>query len=348
MPDSPTKRMAPGHVPGLYLICAVELYEQLAGVMVFSLLVLYLNECLGLGAGLAAKVASYIQMLSYAAGVLGGGLADRGLGARRAAFWGSVLLWLGYSALGSLARTSSALWVAGALVIAGHGLFKPNCTALVGALYARSDSRRSSAFVWFYYAINVGSMLGPCIGGLVRTSVGWIVAFRVAAISISVSSVLLALGRRYLTDDAAAPMLPPEGNCTTAPITASHPTAASRAGALVLVLAVLAVASAVQRRSSAGGTPGGAGGSSACRDAGAVSEQEPDAGIVLPRSCAGLLARRRGQRPVASVVACTILRGARAGLRPGSGVYPVAGAAVCSSDHGQVVSSPRPVDSSRQ
>ncbi len=78
----PTGAVKPAHVPGLYVICAVELYERLASVMVLSLLVLYLNECLGLDTGRAAKVASYVHMLSYVAGVLGGVLADRGLGAR--------------------------------------------------------------------------------------------------------------------------------------------------------------------------------------------------------------------------------------------------------------------------
>jgi POT family proton-dependent oligopeptide transporter len=223
------------------VICAVELYERLASVMVLSLLVLYLNECLGLDTGRAAKVASYVHMLSYVAGVLGGVLADRGLGARRAALWGTALLTFGYGAMGFAHSTPAGLWAAMAFIVAGHGLFKPNCTALVGALYSRSDPRRASAFVWFYYAINVGSMLGPCVGGFVRPSLGWGVTFRVAAVSIAASSVLLSLGKRYLIGSAAESVIVPKPTQATIPVEASAGPSSTRAVALALVLGVLAV-----------------------------------------------------------------------------------------------------------
>ena len=230
----------PAHVPGLYVICAVELYERLAGVMVLSLLVLYLNECLGLSTGLSAKVASYVHMLSYVAGVLGGVLADRGLGARRAALWGAILLALGYGALGFAHGMPGGLWAAVAFLVAGHGLFKPNCTALVGALYPPSDPRRASAFIWFYYAINVGGMLGPCVGGLVRTALGWGATFRVASFSIIASSILLSLGKRYLVDSATSVPTSQPSQAST-PLEARPAPGSTRVVALVLVLGVLAV-----------------------------------------------------------------------------------------------------------
>lgn len=238
---TPTAKAEPAHGPGLYLICAIELYERLASVMVFSLLVLYLNECRGLDTGLSAKVASYLHMLSYAAGILGGVIADRSLGARRAALSGALLLAVGYGALGSASSTSTRLCVAGVLVVAGHGLFKPNCTALIGAVYSRSDPRRGNAFVWFYYAINIGAMLGPCIGGLVRTSLGWGAAFRVAAASLAASAGLLTVGKRYLLDESATLGLTPQISCPSTSINVTDTPSSTRIGALGLVMAVLAV-----------------------------------------------------------------------------------------------------------
>ena len=69
---------------GLYVLCAAELCERLASTVALSLLVLYLNERLRFDEGRAARMASYVSVLSYLAGVLGGVLADRTLGARRA------------------------------------------------------------------------------------------------------------------------------------------------------------------------------------------------------------------------------------------------------------------------
>ena len=52
---------------------------------------------------------------------------------------GVLVLTLGYAALGLVHGTPEGMWPALALVIAGHGLFKPNMAALVGALYVPSD-----------------------------------------------------------------------------------------------------------------------------------------------------------------------------------------------------------------
>jgi POT family proton-dependent oligopeptide transporter len=226
----------------VYLICAVEFYERLASVMVLSLLVLYLNERVGLDSGLSVRIASYLNVLSYAAGMLGGLLADRWIGNRRAALGGLFLLALGYLVLGLAHCTSVGLWAGAALIIAGHGLFKPNFTALLGALYALADPRRTSAFCFFYYALNLGAMLGPVVGGLVLTAVGWGVMFRVAAVCIAAACVLMALGRRYLEHRPAASVFTPQTSRTPpAPTATCNVSGSSRACALALVLAVLAV-----------------------------------------------------------------------------------------------------------
>lgn len=226
---------------GLSLICAVELFERLAGVMVLSLLVLYLNERLGLGTGSAARVASYVNVLSYLAGVLGGVLADRGIGSQRAVLGGAVFLTLGYAALGLVHDTRAGLWAALALVVAGHGLFKPNMAALLGALYLPTDPRRANAFSLFYYAVNIGSMLGPCAGGLVRTSFGWGKTFHVAALFAAAACILLAIGRRVLLSRQVAADFAPHAVPLTAAAATSNRPSPSNMAALGLVLAILAV-----------------------------------------------------------------------------------------------------------
>lgn len=230
---------------GLYLICAVELFERLGGAMAFCLLVLYLNEYVGMGAGWATRTTSYVHMLSYAAGILGGLLGDKRMGTGRAALAGLVLLTLGYCMLGYAHQSAVRLVTAACLVVAGSGFYKPNCTALLGALYPCKHPNRTRAFYWFYYAINLSSMIAPCLGGLVRAALGWEAMFRLAAGFVVIAWGVLALGRQYLGRAAltyrapAAPVPEPSSSLDNTPHTAS------RTGALVFVLLVFVLFGAV-------------------------------------------------------------------------------------------------------
>jgi POT family proton-dependent oligopeptide transporter len=47
--------------------------------------------------------------------------------------------------------------------VAGNGLFKPNISTMVGALYRPGDARRDSGFTIFYMGINAGAFFAPII-----------------------------------------------------------------------------------------------------------------------------------------------------------------------------------------
>jgi POT family proton-dependent oligopeptide transporter len=80
----------------------------------------------------------------------------------------------------------------------GNGLFKPNISALVGSLYDPEDGRRDEAFGIFYLAVNAGGLLGPLLGELLRTRLGWRATFSAAGIALIVSYLILRLGGRHL------------------------------------------------------------------------------------------------------------------------------------------------------
>jgi POT family proton-dependent oligopeptide transporter len=50
-----------------------------------------------------------------------------------------------------------------AVIVAGTGLFKPNISTMVGALYRPGDARRDSGFTIFYMGINAGAFFAPII-----------------------------------------------------------------------------------------------------------------------------------------------------------------------------------------
>ncbi len=56
------------------------------------------------------------------------------------------------------------------LIAIGTGLFKPNISALVGALYDRNDTRRDAGFSLFYMGINVGAFFSPLVTGFLAQS----------------------------------------------------------------------------------------------------------------------------------------------------------------------------------
>lgn len=207
--------------PVLFTLCAVELLERLAGNLLGALLVFFLTDRLCLSAGEATRFVGGFHALSYALAVLGGWLADRFLGPRRTVGAGLGFLTAGYLAL--MAPEKSAVLVALALLIVGHGLFKPNITALFGRTYPAGDTRRERAYRLFYLVINVGTVLGPVIGALVVARAGWSSAFAVAGAALAVASLLFGLtngSQTVITVEATASAA---GTMATAPL-AHRPT----------------------------------------------------------------------------------------------------------------------------
>lgn len=176
------------HPVGLYLLCVVELCERFAGSLLGSLMLLYLNERLGMAAGSAARWTGAFNGAVYGASVLGGFLADRILGTRRAILLGAALLALGYAVLSMDQRGS--FYAAAGLLVFGHALFKPNIVAAVGKLYGRGDHRRDEGYSVFYVVLNIGAAIGPLAGGWLATAYGWSIAFGVAALAMLLVLVL--------------------------------------------------------------------------------------------------------------------------------------------------------------
>lgn len=177
-----SSRFCARHPIGLYALCAVELFERFAGSLLGSLLLLYLNERLGMPAGTATRTGGAFNAAVYLSSVIGGVIAGRWLGTRRAILLGAGLLAVGYVVL-SMDR-ASLLYPSAGLLILGHELFKPSISSAVGRLYDPSDRRREDAFSLFCVVFNVGSACGPLAVGFLRTVWGWSAAFAVAGLAM--------------------------------------------------------------------------------------------------------------------------------------------------------------------
>src|SRR6185295_19977049 len=94
----------------------------------------------------------------YAFGLVGGWIADRVIGCRRAVLYGGILIAAGNYAL---AITSLATFYLGLfLIVLGTGFLKPNVSAIVGDLYKDDKgARRDAGFSIFYMGINLGATI---------------------------------------------------------------------------------------------------------------------------------------------------------------------------------------------
>jgi POT family proton-dependent oligopeptide transporter len=76
------------------------------------------------------------------------------------------------------------------LVVVGNGLFKPNISTIVGALYGPGDSRRDAGFTIFYMGINLGSLVSQFFAPLLALWFGWWAGFALAAAGMTIAWAL--------------------------------------------------------------------------------------------------------------------------------------------------------------
>lgn len=162
-----------GHPKGLYVLFATEMWERFAYYGMRAILVLFMTKALLFDKAFASNLYGSYTGLVYLTPLIGGFIADRYWGNRRAIVTGGVLMALGQFILfgcASLYQTapdiSIFLFFTGlGFMISGNGFFKPNISSMVGQLYRANDRRKDAAYTIFYMGINVGGALGPIICG---------------------------------------------------------------------------------------------------------------------------------------------------------------------------------------
>jgi len=170
-PDAAVEKEKLKHPKGLYLLFFTELWERFSYYGMRGLLMLYLTKTaleggLGYSVADAALIYGYFTGFVYFTPIIGGWLADKYLGHRRAILIGGVLMALGQFSLFSTPYMGVEMTYLGLLLlIIGNGFFKPNISSIVGNLYAQGDPRRDSAFTIFYMGINIGAFFAPLVCG---------------------------------------------------------------------------------------------------------------------------------------------------------------------------------------
>jgi len=218
-----------GHPKGLYVLFSTELWERFSFYSMRGIMTLYMvNIVLATmtaekgaeaAGGFADQVYGAYLGFVYSATFVGGMLADRLLGQRRAIYIGGFLMALAQFALtthallvgleGSAYRPGelNVLFFTGlGLLACGNGFFKPNISTIVGTLYEPQDARRDGAFTIFYMGINVGATVSSFASGAGQKW-GWYLGYLFAGVGMLLSLVIFFKWRVWI----AGRGMPPAG-----------------------------------------------------------------------------------------------------------------------------------------
>lgn len=185
-----------GHPRGLFVLFFVEMWERFSYYGMRALLVFYMTKgFLSLGDKEAYGIYGAYTALVYATPFIGGMLADKLLGPRRAVILGGMLMAAGHLVM--TIEDKSAFSIALALLICGNGFFKPNISTMVGSMYASGNPNRDGGFTIFYMGINLGAAMSPLVCGYVGETYGWHYGFGLATIGM-LSGLLMFVANRLI------------------------------------------------------------------------------------------------------------------------------------------------------
>ena len=193
-----------GHPRGLYTLFGAEAWERFSYYGMRALLVLYMVNHLKLPRADALQVYAFYTGLVYLTPIVGGIVADRLLGRRKAVLIGGLVMALGHLAMAFEALLYPAL----GLLIVGNGFFKPNISTIVGGLYEEGDPRRDGGFTIFYMGINLGAFFSPIVCGNLGELVSWHWGFSAAAVGMMAGLAQFVLGQRHLAGVGLPPKAP--------------------------------------------------------------------------------------------------------------------------------------------
>ncbi len=190
--------MKQGHPKALYYLFFAELWERFSYYGMRALLVLYVVKELYVSMGENAADVRGIEIyaafgaLVYATPVIGGMIADRFLGYRKAIVTGGIMMAIGLfmMALG----TEIFFYFGLGFLVTGNGLFKPNISSMVGGLYQQGDPRRDAGFTIFYMGINLGAFISPLVCGYVAEVYGHIYGFGLAGVGMVLGLLVFQAG----------------------------------------------------------------------------------------------------------------------------------------------------------
>jgi POT family proton-dependent oligopeptide transporter len=199
---------------GLPVLFFTEMWERFGFYLMLGIFTLYMidpktNGGMGFSELSATDIYGTYIALVYLTPFLGGLLADRVLGYRKAINLGGILMGLGYMGLAFFQNT--LFYVSLLFIIVGNGFFKPNISTLVGNIYNDEKYKpyKDSGFNIFYMGINIGAFVCNFIAAYLRNHYSWGWAFFAAGVGMFIGLIWFWSGTKHIVHaDVKKPIKP--------------------------------------------------------------------------------------------------------------------------------------------
>ena len=210
-----------GHPVGLVTLFITESCERFSYYGMRAILFLYLTDHFLFKESSAIEIVASYGAMVYFMPILGGFIADRYLGFRKAVIFGAVLLCIGHLVMAfegnaarviddTIVRDELALtfaYLAMSFIIVGVGFLKACISNMVGQLYGENDPKRDQGFTIFYFGINLGAMSAILLCGWLGQTYGWGYGFGLAGI-VMLIGLLVFLRLRWTLEGIGEPNRP--------------------------------------------------------------------------------------------------------------------------------------------
>jgi len=193
--------MIMGHPAGLFVLFFTEMWERFSYYGMRALLTVFLITEIAKGGwewtnADAMQLYAWYTGLVYLTPLLGGILADKFTGFRKAILLGALIMTLGHLSMAFEGISSNFFYAGLVMMILGNGLFKPNISSMVGNLYPDSSSKKDAGYTIFYMGINAGAFLGMLLCGYIGEKIGWHYGFGLAGVFMLFGMLQFYFGRK--------------------------------------------------------------------------------------------------------------------------------------------------------
>lgn len=188
------------HPRGLYVLFGTEMWERYSFYTVGAMLSLYLRDTtdgFGFSNARSASVVSTYNMFIYFTPLIGGLIADRLTGFRKAIMIGGVAFMIGHGLL-AVPDNLFICYLALTFLVIGNGFFKPNVSSMVGNLYREGSHLKDKAYLIFYMGINIGALLAPLVANFIQPRWGFHPAFFMGAIGMVISLIVFGINQKWV------------------------------------------------------------------------------------------------------------------------------------------------------
>jgi len=187
-----------GQRSGLFVLFFTEMWERFSFYGMRVLLIQFLTATVIKGgwawsAEQAGALYGTYAMMLYLTPILGGIIADKYIGSRKAVIIGAIIMTIGHAAMAF--DTQIMFFIGLSCLVIGTGFFKPNMPSILGEMYKDLPEKKDGAYTIFYMGVNAGAFFGMMLCGYIAETQGWHWGFGLAGIFMLLGTLQFAFAK---------------------------------------------------------------------------------------------------------------------------------------------------------